>query len=117
MNSLKNRVQLIGNLGMDPEVKSLTSGKKVVKFSLATTESYKNGKGEKVTDTQWHNIVAWEGAATIAEKYLRKGNQVAIDGKLSHRSYDDSKGEKKYITEVIVNEIMLLKSKNESVFE
>ncbi len=117
MNSLRNRVQLIGNLGMDPEVKTLTSGKKMVKFSVATSESYKNGGGEKVTETQWHNIVAWEGVGQIAEKYLKKGSQVALDGRLNHRSYDDANGQKRYITEIVVNEIVLLKPKSESVFE
>ena len=117
MNSLRNRVQLIGNLGMDPEVKSLTSGKKMVKFSVATSESYKNSEGEKVTDTQWHNIVAWDGVGSIAEKFLKKGSQVALDGKLNHRTYDDANGQKRYFTEIVVNEIVLLKSKSESVFE
>jgi single-strand DNA-binding protein len=117
MNSLKNRVQLIGNLGMDPEVKELNSGKKMVKFSLATSETYKNNEGKKVTDTQWHNIVGWEGVASIAEKYLKKGSHVAVDGKLTHRNYEDANGQKRYFTEVVISEIMMLKNKNETVFE
>lgn len=116
MNSLRNRVQLIGNLGMDPEVKVLESGKKLVKFSLATNENFKNGKGEPVTETQWHNLVAWDGTASIAERYLKKGSQIAVDGKLSHRIYNDANGNKKYFTEIIVNEIVMLNS-NKNVFE
>ena len=111
MLSLKNRVQLIGNLGMDPEVKTLESGKKMAKLSIATNDSYKNQQGEKVTDTQWHNLVAWGKTAEIAEKYLRKGSEVAIEGKLTSRSYEDKEGAKKYITEVVVNEILMLGSK------
>lgn len=112
MNALRNKVQLIGNLGMDPEVKKLDSGKTVARFSLATTETYKNSNGDKVDDTQWHNIVAWGNIATIAEKYLKKGNEVVIEGRLINRSYDDKEGNKKYITEVVVNEMLMLKNKN-----
>ncbi len=109
MNSLKNRVQLIGNLGMDPEVKSYGDGKKMVRFSLATNDSYKNGDGEKVTETQWHNLVIWDGPkAKLAEKYLVKGSEVAIEGKLIHRNYDDKDGNKRYVSEVVVNEILML---------
>lgn len=111
MLNLKNRVQLIGNLGMDPEVKKLESGKTMAKISLATNDTYKNQKGEKVTDTQWHNLVAWGKTAEIAEKYLKKGSEVAIEGKLTSRSYEDKEGVKKYITEVVVNEILMLGSK------
>ncbi len=110
MNNLKNRVNLIGNLGIDPEVKELESGKKFARISLATSETYKNGKGEQVKNTEWHNLVAWGPKATFAEKYLKKGHEVAIEGKLTHRSYDDSKGNKKYITEVVINEIQMLRS-------
>ena len=77
MNNLKNKVQLIGNLGMNPEIKTLDSGKKLAKFSIATNESYKNAKGEKIEDTQWHNLIAWGKTADIIEKYLEKGNEVA----------------------------------------
>ena len=111
MNSLKNRVQLIGNLGMDPEVRKLDSGKMMAKFSLATKDVYRSAKGEKVTDTQWHNIVIWGKTAEIAEKYLRKGNEVAVEGKLISRSYEDKSGTKKYITEIVVNELLLMGSK------
>jgi single-strand DNA-binding protein len=110
MNSLRNRVQLIGNLGNDPEIKSLTGGKMVANFSIATSESYKREDGEKVTDTQWHKVVAWNGTAKIVEKLLTKGCNVAIEGKLTSRSWEDKDGNKKYITEVVASEILLLKS-------
>jgi|SRR5690606_3666012 len=112
MYNLKNRVQLIGHLGMDPEVKHLESGRSMAKFSLATNGTYKNQKGEKITDTQWHNLVAWGKTADIAEKYLKKGSEVAIDGKLTSRSYEDKEGVKKFITEVVVNEILMLGGKD-----
>ncbi len=108
---MQNKVQLIGNLGKDPEVKNLASGKIKANFSLATSENYKNSQGEKVTETQWHNIVAWGKIAEIAENYLQKGNKVAIEGKLVHRVYDDKDGNKKYITEVVANSVMMLDSK------
>ena len=108
MNNLKNKVQLIGNLGMNPEIKILESGKKLAKFSIATNESYKNAKGEKIEDTQWHNLIVWGKTANIVEQYLQKGNEVAIEGKLSHRSYDDKEGNKRYITEIVVNELLML---------
>ena len=110
MKNLRNRVQLIGNLGMDPEVKTLESGKTVAKISLATSEVYINGEGEKIKDTQWHNVIAWGKQAEIAEKYLEKGQQVCIEGKLNNRSYDDKNGEKRYITEVLVNDILFLRN-------
>lgn len=111
MNTLRNKVQLIGNLGNNPEIITLESGKKLAKFSIATNETYKNAKGEKVEDTQWHNVVTWEKTAEFVEKYLEKGKEVAIAGKLTSRSYDDKEGVKKYITEIIANEILLLGSK------
>lgn len=111
MYALKNRVQLIGNLGMNPEVKKTETGKKLVRFSVATNESYKNAVGEKVTETQWHNLVAWGKVADIAEKFLLKGSEVVIEGKLINRNYTDKEGTKKYITEVQVNEMLLLGSK------
>ncbi|MBT8259831.1 MAG: single-stranded DNA-binding protein, partial [Bacteroidia bacterium] len=92
MNSLRNKVQLIGNLGNDPEIINLESGKTLAKFTIATNENYKNAKGEKVTDTQWHNIIAWGKTAQIVEKYVNKGKEVAIEGKLTSRSYDDKEG-------------------------
>lgn len=93
---------------MDPEIKDLEKGKKLAKFSVATTESYRNSEGKQVKETQWHNIIAWGGTATIAEKYLTKGREVAIQGRLTHRSYDDKNGNTKYITEIVANEIVLL---------
>ncbi|WKN46187.1 single-stranded DNA-binding protein [Tunicatimonas pelagia] len=108
MNALKNHVQLIGNLGQDPEIKELESGKKLAKFSIATTESYKNKNGEIVNDTQWHSIVAWDSLAGIAEKYLHKGKQVALAGKLTHRNYEDKDGIKRYVTEIVANDLLML---------
>ena len=111
MNALKNKVQLIGNLGNAPEVRNTESGKKLVRFSIATNESYRNAKGEKVTETQWHNLIAWGKVADIAEKYLAKGTEVAIEGKLMNGNYTDKDGNKKYFTEIQVHEILLLGSK------
>ena len=111
MNNLRNKVQLIGNLGMDPEVKHLTGGKTVAKVSIATKEVYKNAQGEKVTETQWHNLIAWGKTAEIAEKILKKGSEVVIEGKLINRSYNDKEGNKKYISEIVVNEFLILGSK------
>jgi single-strand DNA-binding protein len=108
MKNLRNSVTLIGRLGANPEVKELGKEKAVAKISLATDDSYKNAKGEKVESTQWHTVVAWNRQAKFAEKYLTKGSQIAIEGKLVHRMYEDSKGEKKYITEVIANEFLML---------
>jgi single-strand DNA-binding protein len=112
MYALRNKVQLIGNLGNAPEVKTLESGKKMARFSVATSESYRNAKGEKVTETQWHTLVAWGKVAEIVEKYLTKGKEVAIEGKLISRSYNDKEGNKKYITEIQVNELLMLGAKN-----
>ena len=108
MNALRNKVQLIGNLGNDPEIVNLEGGNKLAKFSIATNETYKNAKGEKVTDTQWHNVVAWGKTAEIVENYLTKGNEVAVEGKLIHRSYESKEGEKRYITEIRCNELLML---------
>jgi single-strand DNA-binding protein len=112
MNALRNKVQLIGNLGMNPEVKVLDGGKKLAKMSIATNESYKNAKGELVKETQWHNLVAWGKTADIIEKYLKKGSEVAIDGKLMSRTYTDKEGTKRYVTEIQVNEVLLLDKKD-----
>ncbi|RSC95208.1 single-stranded DNA-binding protein [Tenacibaculum singaporense] len=111
MNALKNRVQLIGNLGNTPEIITLESGKKLAKFAIATNETYKNSQGEKITDTQWHNVVAWNKTAEIVEKYLEKGKEVMIEGKLTSRSFEDKEGNKRYITEVICNELLMLGNK------
>lgn len=108
MNALRNKVQLIGNLGNDPEVTTIESGKKKAKFTIATNETHKNEDGEKITDTQWHNVIAWGKTAEIIEKYVTKGSQIAVEGKLTHRSYEDKNGERKYFTEIIANELLLL---------
>ena len=108
MNALRNKVQLIGNLGQDPEIVNLDNGSKLAKFSVATNEIYKNNKGERVTDTHWHNVVAWGKTAEIVENYLAKGNEVAVEGKLIHRSYENKEGEKRYITEIKCNELVML---------
>lgn len=108
MNTLRNRVQLIGNLGNDPEIITLESGKKLAKMTIATNETYKNAKGDLVKETQWHNVVAWGKTAEIIEKYLVKGKEVAIEGKLTSRSYEDKEGIKRYITEINCNELLML---------
>jgi single-strand DNA-binding protein len=108
MSTLRNKVQLIGNLGNDPEILNMDSGSKLAKFSLATNETYTNKKGERVTDTQWHNIVAWGKTAEIIETYVTKGKEIAIEGKLTSRSYENKEGEKRYITEVVCDELVLL---------
>ena len=108
MNALRNKVQLIGNLGNDPEIVTLDSGKKLAKFSMATNETYKNQQGERVTDTQWHNIVAWGKTAEIVENYLTQGKEVILEGKLTSRSYETQTGEKRYVTEVVAQEVMIL---------
>jgi len=107
MNTMKNRVQLIGHVGNDPEVRTFEGGK-VANFNIATNETYTNKKGEKVEQTEWHRIVAWDKNAEIIEKSVTKGKEIAIEGKLSTRSYDDKDGNKRYITEVTVSDIMLL---------
>jgi len=111
MKAIKNKVQLIGNLGADPEMKSLDSGRKMARFSLATHESYKNSEGERITETFWHQIVVWGPLAEIAEKYLRKGSEIMVEGRLVSRSYTDKEGVKKYFTEVQANELLMLDKK------
>ena len=110
MKSLRNSVQLIGHLGKDPEVKVFDNNKKAW-FSLATNESFKNSKGEKVEDTQWHNVVLWGGLAEVAEKYLKKGMEVVIEGKIMYRTYETDKGEKKYVTEIVGNDLLMIGNK------
>jgi single-strand DNA-binding protein len=107
MNAMKNRVQLIGHVGQEPEVKTFDGGKKVANITIATNDYYTNDKGEKVENTEWHKVVAWGKTAEIIEKYVTKGKEIAIDGKLTHRSYDDKDGTKRYITEVVVNDLLL----------
>jgi single-strand DNA-binding protein len=112
MNTLRNKVQLIGNLGVTPEVKEFEGGKKLAKFSLATNETYKNDKGEKVTNTQWHNLIAWGHTADYAQNFLKKGMEIAIEGKLQNNNYTDKTGVKRYVTEIHVNEVMILKARD-----
>lgn len=111
MYALKNKVQLIGNLGNNPEIRTTEGGKKMARFSVATSEIYRNAKGEKITETQWHNLIAWGKLAEIAEQFLSKGSEVAIEGKLINRNYTDKEGNKKYVTEVQVNEVLMLGDK------
>ncbi|MDA9303709.1 single-stranded DNA-binding protein [Flavobacteriaceae bacterium] len=107
MNTLRNKVQLIGNLGNDPEIITLDSGQKLAKFSLATNEYYKDADGQKQTKTEWHNLVAWNKTAELIENYVTKGKEIAIEGKLTNRSWDDKEGNKRYTTEVVVNELLM----------
>ena len=108
MNSLRNRVQLIGHVGNDPEIKTLEGGRKVANITLATNDHYTNAQGEKVEQTEWHRLAAWGATAELIEKYVTKGKEIAIEGKLTHRSYDDKNGEKRFVTEVTINELLLL---------
>ena len=108
MNAMKNKVQLIGNVGQEPEVKTIGEGKKVANITIATNDYYFNDKGDKVEQTEWHRVVAWGKVADIIEKYVSKGKEIAIEGKLTHRSYDDKDGIKRYVTEIVANDILLL---------
>ncbi len=108
MSTLRNQVHLIGHVGQDPEIKSFEGNKKLANLTIATNETYKNEKGEKVEETQWHRITAWGKTAEIVEKYVTKGKEIAVEGKLRHRSYDDKNGDKKYVTEIVVSELLLL---------
>lgn len=112
MNTLRNKVQLIGNLGQNPEIRTFDNGKSVARFSLATTDSYRDSTGKKITETQWHNLVAWGNLAKIAEKYLIKGSEVAVEGKLTHKVYDDKEGKKKYYTEVVISDMVMMRGKS-----
>ena len=114
MAELKNKVQLTGNLGNKPDVRVTEKGKKYARFSLATNEFYRNSKGETVSSTYWHNIVAWGKPAEVAEKLLKKGTEVSVEGKLISRSYTDKEGVKRYITEVDVSQINLANGKDNS---
>lgn len=111
MTTLRNKVQLIGHLGMDPEVRTTETGRKMARMSIATNESYKNNKGEWVKETQWHNLIAWGKTAEAVERTLQKGKEVMIEGKLVHREYTDKTGQKRQITEVQVNELLALEKK------
>lgn len=108
MNAMKNKVQLIGHVGQDPEVKDIEGGKKVANLTLATNDYYINDKGEKVENTEWHKVAAWGKIAEIIEKYVVKGKEIVVEGKLTHRSYEDKDGTKRYVTEVVANDILLL---------
>jgi single-strand DNA-binding protein len=111
MYSIKNRVQLIGYVGNPPDVRTTEKGRKWARFSIATHETYRSAKGEKVNETQWHNLVVWGKTAEITEKYVRKGSEIAVEGKLVSYSYLDKEGNKKYGTEVQVSEVLLLGEK------
>ncbi|MCF8245736.1 MAG: single-stranded DNA-binding protein [Saprospiraceae bacterium] len=106
-----NRVTLIGRLGKDPEVRRLESGVAVAKFSLATSESYKDKEGNKVDTTEWHNVVVWRGQAEIAEKFLKKGMLIYVEGKLTYREYTDKDNVKKYFTEIVASNFQMLERK------
>ena len=103
-----NKVIILGNLGTDPEVRTLESGTKVCRLSIATSESYTNKSGDRVEQTEWHSVTLWRGLAEVAEKYLRKGNKVYIEGKLRTRSYKDKDGIEKYITEIVGDNMEML---------
>ena len=105
---MRNKVQLIGNLGADPEIIAFDNGTKLAKFSMATNEVYRNNEGEKQTDTQWHQVIAWGKLAEVVESYLFKGKEVGIEGKLITRSYDGENGEKRYFTEIRCDDLLLL---------
>jgi single-strand DNA-binding protein len=111
MKSLRNSVQLIGNLGADPEVKKFDNGKILARLKVATNESYYNLKGEKVQDTQWHNVTVWGKTAEIAEKYLNKGQEIALEGKLTTNTWEDKEGVKRYSTEIVASELLMLGKK------
>jgi single-strand DNA-binding protein len=110
MSTLANKVTLIGNLGMDPETRTTETGKKVTHFTLATTDGYKGADGQKVKETTWHNIVAWNGLGDIAAKYLKKGREVAVEGRIVYKSFEDKKGVTKNITEIVLNDLQLLRN-------
>lgn len=108
MNALRNKVQLIGRVGQDPEVTTLEGGNKVAKFSIATNEFYTSKTGEKVENTYWHRIVAWGKTADVIEKYVNKGKEIAVEGKLTTRNWEDKQGQKHFMTEIVCNELLLL---------
>ena len=112
MSSLKNKVQLIGNLGFDPEVREVANGRKVARLSIATNESYKNAAGDWQDDTQWHTVVTWGKTAEQVEKVLKKGCQICMEGKLVHRNYEAKDGTKRYVSEVVMRGFQLLREPN-----
>jgi len=111
MNTLRNQVTLIGNLGSDVQVKEISDTKKVANISLATNLYYKNNSGEKIQETQWHNLVIWGKLADIAQQISKKGDQVMIQGRLTYRQYEDAEGQKQKVTEILVNDFMKLTKK------
>lgn len=113
MSNLKNRVSLIGHVGQSPEVKSFDAKGKLARFSLATNDAYKNAKGEKIEDTQWHNVIAWGGLANMVESYVEKGSYLVLEGKIVNRSYETKEGEKRSVTEIVANEINFLSAKKD----
>ena len=115
MKNVKNHIRLIGNLGRDPELKNFDNGKNQVRFSMATNDFFRDSEGNKKENTQWHNIVAWGKTAETMDRLLKKGSQVLVEGKLTHRSYEDKKGITRYISEILVNQFMVL-SKNDLPF-
>ncbi len=113
MSTIKNHVVLIGNLGIGPEVTNFESGSRIAKFSMATNETYKKEGDELTTHTEWHNIVVWGNLVSIVEKYLKKGSEVCVKGKITYRSYQDKEGIKRYITEIKADEVLMLGSKEQ----
>jgi single-strand DNA-binding protein len=111
MNTLNNRVQLIGHLGKKPELHTFENGKSKVSFSMATNDYHRNDDGEKVENTEWHNVIAWGKTAEIANEYLKEGSKVAIDGRLTHRTFEDKAGNNRYFTEVVARELLMLDKK------
>ena len=105
---MRNKVQLIGHVGQDPEIKTLEGGKKLANITIATNEVYYKENGDRVENTEWHKVTAWGKTAEIVEKYVTKGKEIAIGGKLTHRSYEDKEGNKRYVTEVVANELVLI---------
>lgn len=111
MNALRNKVQLIGRLGQDPKIITFDEGKSKVNFSVATNESYRDNEGDKVERTQWHEIVAWGPLSEIIAQYLKKGSEVAIEGRLHYRTYDDKEGNTRYVTEIVAKDLLMLDKK------
>jgi len=110
MNAIRNKVQLIGNLGANPELREFKSGKKMARISLATTDVHKDAEGKKISNTQWHNLVTWGKLAEIATAHLRKGSQIAVEGKLTYRTYENKDGDRQYFTEIVVSDLVMLQS-------
>ena len=108
MNALRNKVQLIGRLGQDPDIRMLDSGKKVAHFNIATNGSYRNADGSRIDETTWHSIVAWNGLAELCSKYLKKGREVCIEGRINYRVYTDKNGQQKNVTEVVASDMVFL---------